>query len=208
MHPMEAKKQRLGTGRMTLATLDNSDIIVEENPDDSQIFKNYLNDPALNCYLLYPAQDAIDLSSSQITELTPVKKQNVFFILDATWPCAKKMMRLSTQLKKMNKVSFNEDYQSEFLIKHQPDHACLSTIESVYHTLNLLHDAKLEDVSLNHFLDPFRALIAFQMKCATDPNIPSNRGRKREKAITKQRVRPKTHRLFFWDVNKSQKGVS
>lgn len=210
MHPKEAKKQRLGTGRMSYASLKNSTIIVEENPDDSETFRDMLSEESNDCYLLYPGDDALILGTNQGRALGEKIKRHrkdlVFFILDATWPCAKKMMRLSHQLKDMNKVTFPAVHRSEFLIKHQPDIACLSTIESVFHTLNYLNDDGIEDLETTRFLDPFHAMIAFQQKCASDPTIPSNRGQKREGVVKEQRVRPKTHRLFFWDVNKSHVG--
>lgn len=206
MHPKEAKKQRLGTGRMSYASLSKASIIVEENPDHSQEFIKLLSDQRRRCYLLYPGEDAVELGQGH--SLVSRDQNLTLFILDATWPCAKKMMRLSRYLKSMDKITFSESHRSQFLIKHQPDQACLSTIESVFHTLNYLNVDGLENVNTNHFLDPFHAMIDFQQKCATDPNIPSNRGQKRQVPIKTQRVRPKTHRLFFWDINKSKVGHS
>ena len=207
MHPKEAKKQKLGTGRMTLASLPNSQLIVAENPDNDEKFVSLLENSHNQCFLLYPGADALNLSQSETTSYFDYQNRNViFFILDATWPCAKKMMRLSSCLKTMDKVTFPPEHQSQFLIKHQPDLACLSTIESVYHTLNSLQQIKVEECETTDFLKPFQAMIRYQITCATDPSIPSNRGHKRKETIVKQRIRPKTHRLFFWDTKKSPIG--
>jgi DTW domain-containing protein YfiP len=207
MHPKEAKKQKLGTGRMSHASLPNSQIIVSELLDKNEQFQSIIQDQNINSYLLYPSDTAIVLGDPKHIDTFKSAKQNVIFVLDATWPCAKKMMRLSQTLKSMKKVSFKTTHKSEFLIKHQPHENCLSTIESIYHTLSYLKEWNEEQGDFESLLEVFNEMIKFQIKCATDPMIPSNRGKKSTKAPSKQRVRPKTHRLFFWDVDKSKSGL-
>lgn len=209
MHPKEAKKQKLGTGRMSHACLPNSEIIVAELLDENKQFQDIINNKSYNSYLLYPADNAIVLGDHHDKDVFKSKKQNVIFVLDATWPCAKKMMRLSKSLKLMNKVSFKTTHKSKFLIKHQPHENALSTIESIYFTLRYLSewDEESDHENYDSLLEVFNEMIKFQIKCATDPSIPSNRGKKSSVVPKKQRIRPKTHRLFFWDVDKSKSGL-
>lgn len=219
MHPKEAKKQRLGTGYLTHGVLENSRIFSDVNLDENIAFQRFLEESDKLHLLLYPAEDAWSIdspTSSFLEENDKEEKTIVLHLLDATWPCAKKMMRVSQTLQQMKKVSFNKNYESRFLIKHQPHEACLSTIETVYHCLQGLKEKGLEpDIGNKHqnLLDTLDELVAFQLKCELDPNIPSSRGHKpkgddkKEKgSLKKARIRPKKNRLFYWDVERSPVG--
>lgn len=218
MHPKEAKKQKLGTGRLTHATLENSRVITDICLDDNLEMKELLNDKSKHVMLMYPALDSLFIDEG--TEFPkrlerPILNEGktlTLLLLDATWPCAKKMMKLSTCLHNLPKVSFSQNYQGRFLIKHQPHENCLSTLETIYHSIRGLRKLGLEnrvneevapEENLLHLMDK---MIEFQIKCATDPNIPSSRGTKSDKKPTGVRVRPKRHRLFYYDIDKSPVG--
>lgn len=218
MHPKEGKKQRIGTGRLTKAVLENSHLFIDENMDENSGLANLLSDPTRHNVLLYPSRDpeyidAPTLPQSWERPLLEEKKILTFHILDATWPCAKKMMRLSKRLRSMPKVSFQGEYRSKFVIKHQPHEACLSTIETAYVCYEGLKKMGLEkDLSEEHsnLIEMLEALVQFQLNCENDPNIPSSRGRrpKEKKDLTHSRVREKKNRLFYWDLQKSEVGHS
>ncbi|MBC97466.1 MAG: DTW domain-containing protein [Halobacteriovoraceae bacterium] len=219
MHPKEAKKQKLGTGRLSHAALINSQIITDVNLDHNQQMKDLLADPTRHVMLMYPAADAVSIDESEEyptvlqREIIDKKKKLTLLLLDATWPCAKKMMKLSTCLHHLPKVSFTQTYKGRFLIKHQPNENCLSTLETIYHSIQGLkrmgHEKELinQDPPLeNNLLELMDKMIAFQIKCATDPNIPSSRGTKSKVRPTQVRVRAKRHRLFYYDLEKSPVG--
>lgn len=212
----------MGTGHLTHAILKNSRIFSDVNLDENKEFLRFLDEPNTLHLLLYPAEDALSIDTDQkLQEHFPDENNApkiVLHLLDATWPCAKKMMRLSKTLQRMKKVSFSKNYKSRFLIKHQPHEACLSTIETVYHCLQGLKEKGLEpqiETKHQNLLDTLDELVAFQLKCELDPNIPSNRGHKpkgKERidkgSLTKPRIRPKKNRLFYWDVERSPIGHS
>ncbi len=219
MHPKEAKKQRLGTGHLSHAILENSRLFSEVNLDQDREFQKFLRGPDFFHMLLYPAEDAWPIDSSLApqekghipTPPIPRGKTLVLHVLDATWPCAKKMMRVSQCLKELPKVSFQQSYRSRFLIKHQPHEACLSTIETLYYCLEALKKYGLEpelEEKHQNLLDTLDALVKFQVKCENDPNIPSTRGRKpkSKKHLKEARIRPKKNRLFYWDIDRSPVG--
>ncbi len=216
MHPKEGKKQKIGTGRMTHAILKNSHLFIDVNMDENQAFKKLLSDPHRHHVLLYPSRnpeyiDQADIPPSWTKPLLSQKKILTFHILDATWPCAKKMMRESKLLQSLPTVSFKESYRSRFVIKHQPHEACLSTIETAFicyeglKKMGLEKDLKNEHHNLNQALD---ALVQFQLDCENDPHLPSNRGSKpkTKKNLSHSRIRPKKNRLFYWDTEKSEVG--
>jgi DTW domain-containing protein YfiP len=83
------------------------------------------------------------------------------------------MLRLSTNLHNLKKVSFEHDKSSQFKIKTQPNQHCLSTIESTLCLLELLNLQNIENISsksLENFLLPFEKMVDYQVKCAFDEN--------------------------------------
>ncbi len=216
MHPKEAKKQKLGTGRMTHAAMENSKIITDVNLDHNSEMQKLIADPSRHLMLMYPAPDAVaidaheEIPSELSTPLREEGKTLTILLLDATWPCAKKMMKLSTCLHNLPKVSFSQTYTGRFLIKHQPDENCLSTLETIYQGIQGLKKMGYEE-NLNHcpednLFELMDKMIEFQIKCASDPTIPSTRGRKSKRRPTEVRVRAKRHRLFYYDLEKSPVG--
>ena len=92
------------------------------------------------------------------------------FLLDGTWPCTRKMLKLSKNLQKLKRVSFDNNIKSKFIIKQQPDSLCLSTIESVFTVINLLKEADFEQCDTKDFLIPFEKMIEFQIEYILNPN--------------------------------------
>ena len=95
----------------------------------------------------------------------------IVLLLDATWSCARKMLRLSPNLKRLPRVMFTPSGPSRFVIKQQPIEGCLSTLESVHEVLWALRDAARETYPhANQLLDLFDRMQRFQIACAEDPN--------------------------------------
>src|SRR5690606_29197508 len=132
MHPKEAKKERLGTGRLSHLLLKNSEIIVGENFDHNKGVQEILCDQKNECLVRYHGPLAHNISESSLQ----IKKRLVIFVIDGTWPCAKSMMRDSKTLHYVPKLSFTPEKESLFQIKQQPAKECLSTIESFYYLLD------------------------------------------------------------------------
>ncbi len=181
MHPMEAKKEKMGTGRITLATLKNSKLIVGIDFTNDAEVNALINDPKNYCMVLYPGEQSINISSDDVTPLKNLNgKRLVVFLIDGTWPCAKKMMRLSKNINTLPRVSFTANRESLFLIKEQPAEYCLSTLESIHFFLSESERRGLESLESKHdnMLDVFKSMVDFQIKCASDPNLPSYRNSK------------------------------
>lgn len=171
MHPMEYRKEKNGTGQMTKLQLENSEIIVGVDFTDNKRVNEILAQENCSSFLLYPGNDNFNLSTSKSSEVISFMGNNPnIFILDGTWPCALKMLRLSENLQKLNRVSFDNEIKSKFIIKQQPNSLCLSTIESVYTVLNLLNAGNLEQCETKDFLLPFEKMIAYQVECILNPN--------------------------------------
>jgi DTW domain-containing protein YfiP len=170
MHPMEFKKEKVGTGRFTHLILKNSEIIVDVGFDENKRFLEVLSDEKYQTVILYPGDETIDLSKSESAPKLGMKPLQ-FFVIDGTWPCAKKMMKLTTKLHGLPRVSFNSQRISEFQVKHQPLPGCLSTVESIHQVLldlNILGKEKTEGLEENLML-VFRKTVQQQIDLAQDP---------------------------------------
>ncbi|OUR98550.1 hypothetical protein A9Q84_03820 [Halobacteriovorax marinus] len=173
MHPMEAKKEKVGTGRLTHASLPNSEIIVSVSFIDDPRVNQLIGDPTKNCFVMYPGKTALNISETKFTlDNKNADKELVVFVIDATWPCAKKMMKLSENLLNLPRLCFTPSERSKFHIKHQPMEFCLSTIESVHYFLGALKEQGIEDKDLSEdgLLKTLEALVNFQLACEEDPD--------------------------------------
>lgn len=169
MHPMEYKKEKVGTGRFTHLILKNSLVFVDVGFDKNSSFQAALKDPEYQSYILYPGDHTLNLSDPGPLDLGQKKRQ--FIVIDGTWPCAKKMMKLTKSLHHLPRVSFSTDRISEFKVKHQPLPGCLSTVESIHQVLLDLNRLGLEQThgAEENLMDVFRGTVKMQLTLAQDP---------------------------------------
>ncbi|CBW25556.1 conserved hypothetical protein [Halobacteriovorax marinus SJ] len=197
MHPMEAKKEKVGTGRLTKASLKNSQVIMGIDFSHDKEVNELINDPKNICYVMYPGKNAVNISEEKFSY--DKEKRLVVFIIDATWPCAKKMMKLSNNLLDLPRVCFTPTKRSRFEIKHQPMEYCLSTIESVHYFLDDLQKQGIENLQGEHegLLNTLDALVQYQLHCENDPDRQTYR-RNAHTPYEKRRksVKWKTRTLF------------
>jgi DTW domain-containing protein YfiP len=186
MHPKEYKKEKIGTGRMTKLQLENSEIIVGIDFTKNNRVNEILTKENSCSFLLYPGKDSFNLSVRKSSELHSFMGNNPhLFILDGTWPCARKMLKRSKNLQKLKRVSFDNKIESKFIIKQQPAALCLSTIESVYTVLNLLKESDLEQCDTKDFLIPFEKMIGYQLEYMLNPNSKHYRSNASREIIPK-----------------------
>jgi len=199
MHPKEYKKEKNGTGRMTKLQLENSEIIVGVDFTHNKRVNEILTNANNSSFLLYPGKDNFNLSTRKSSEMNAFMGNHPhLFILDGTWPCARKMLKLSTNLQQLQRVSFDNEITSKFIIKQQPQPLCLSTIESVYTVLNLLKEGDLEQCDTKDFLIPFEKMIAFQVEYILNPTINSYRKNSKREVLPKDRYKTKAQRTIFF----------
>jgi DTW domain-containing protein YfiP len=173
MHPKEFKKTKNGTGRLTHLSLPNSELYIDVDFSEHTAINALIDNPHNICYVLYPGKNSLNLNTEKLEHHG---KQVVLFIIDSTWPCSVKILRLSRNLQTLPKISFTHSKNSQFMIKEQPKEFCLSTIESTLSILELLNKQGVETIeegSLERFLDPFTAMVNYQIECAikSDENV-------------------------------------
>ena len=171
MHPKEFKQEKAGTGRLTHLSLPNSEIQVGVAFDDHPAVQRILADPQHYVVLLYPGKSAINLSEREQVWFPPPTKKRVVLVLDATWSCARKMLKLSPSLQRLPRVMFTSSAPSRFVIKQQPFEGCLSTIESVYEVVTALKLREMETAERpERLLELFAKMQQHQIDCARDPS--------------------------------------
>ncbi len=171
MHPKEAYKQRTGTGRLSQLTLVDSEIIVGVDFTRNNRVNALINNPAYIPMLLYPGDDAFTAESFANYARTNgvledgLNRQLLVFVVDSTWFFAKKMLRLSPNVRNLQKLSFTSAYRSQFKFKTQPAAECLSTIESCYYLIKELQAAGLTSpCNPEPLMDIFKRMVDFQLE--------------------------------------------
>ena len=197
MHPMEHRKIKNGSGRLTHLQLTNSEIIVDIDFTKNKKINEILDDKDNDCFILYPGRDSINMSQQN-----PDFKKNrniVVFVIDATWPCAKKMLKLSSNLHDLKKISFDNADKSGFKIKQQPNELCLSTIESTLKVIALLKDYGYETCDTENFLTPFEKMVEYQIDCIKNPHNKSYRPFQGDKIEEKTNYKSNSQRVLFFE---------
>jgi len=167
MHTHEFKKIKNGTGHFTHLSLANSELYIGTDFSKHSDVNKLINDDNNRCYVLYPSDESLVLNDSPLIK---DNKQNVIFLIDATWHNAKKLLRDSVNVQTLPKLSFKHTKNSQFKIKEQPMDLCLSTMESTLCVLELLNkqgNESLSSSSLDSFLEPFKKMVEYQLKCIT-----------------------------------------
>jgi DTW domain-containing protein YfiP len=199
MHPKEYKKEKNGTGHMTKLQLNNSEIIVGVDFTNNNRVNELINKDNSSSYLLYPGKESFNLSIKGGAETNSFMGENPqIFILDGTWPCARKMLKLSKNLQNLKRVSFDNEIKSKFIIKQQPEPLCLSTIESVYTVLNLLKASDVEQCETTDFLIPFEKMIASQVEFILNPRPNGYRPSNQSEITPKDRYKKRAQRTIIF----------
>jgi len=184
---------------MTKLQLENSEIIVGVDFTNNNRVNEILTKEKSCSFLLYPGKDNFNLSIKKGSEINSFMGNNPhIFLLDGTWPCTRKMLKLSKNLQKLKRVSFDNKIKSKFIIKQQPKSLCLSTIESAYTVLNLLKKGDLEQCETKGFLIPFEKMIEYQLEYL-NPNNENYRPTANREIIAKNRYKRNPQRSIIFE---------
>jgi DTW domain-containing protein len=171
MHPKEFKQEKAGTGRLTHLCLSTSEIHMGIAFDDHLAVQALIADPHNFPVLLYPGATARNLSEGALTANDLGERRLVVFLLDGTWACARKMLRLSPTLQSLPRIMFTATAPSRFVIKQQPQVGCLSTLEATHELLLALTSAGLDAYPQpEQLLNLFARMQDYQIRCARDPS--------------------------------------
>jgi DTW domain-containing protein YfiP len=175
MHPMEWRREKCTTGRMTVLNLANSEIIPGLAFDGHPRVRELLGDPGNLCVLLYPGPGAMNLDEGGFPAELLGGRKLVVFLIDATWACAKVVLRESPGLLALPRLMFMPREPSRYHIKRQPASWCLSTLEATHELL-----LSLERAGLDRYEDKTRLIDAFMAMQAVQVarRLPDGRGKR------------------------------
>lgn len=164
MHPKEAKRQKTGTGRIAHIGLIDSEIIIGIDFTKNERLCKLLADPQYYPMLLYPGDDAWTASKPGFKEEIGDRKL-LAIIIDSTWFCSHKMIKYSTNIMSLPKLSFSGAYRSIYTFKHEPRPECVSTIETCYYLIHELADAGIISNSphTEGLMTAFKEMVKFQL---------------------------------------------
>ncbi len=142
IHPIEFQR-RIATGRMSHLILENSHFIKGQDYSNNAQVNQLIEDPSNHSLILYPGVSSVNLTSqskSQRASLFPAGKKITIFVIDGTWATARKMVRQSQNLQNLPRICFTRSQPSTFRVRKQPAAHCVSTIEAIHETIELIGD--------------------------------------------------------------------
>lgn len=169
IHPLEIKR-KIATGRMAHLCLPNSLLIRGGDFSDNDQVNQIIEDPDNHCLILYPGENAIDLSATPAANPNPVlndNKRTVVFVIDGTWSTANKTLKRSSNLNRLQRICFTPKTPSQFRVRRQPHPHCHSTIEAIHQIISLLdgsNAAHSEKPAHDVLLEIFKFMVEQQVR--------------------------------------------
>lgn len=169
IHPIEVRR-KIATGRMSHLCLKNSHLIMGHDFSKKEKLNEILSDTQRHCVILYPSVNSTNISKltqNERSDLMPKNKRLTIIVIDGTWETAKKMMKHSHNINKLPRICFSPARPSNFRVRKQPHENCLSTIEAIHHTIELLGPSLGFDTTLgehDHLLTTFNAMVDMQLE--------------------------------------------
>lgn len=197
MHPKEARKTRNSTGRLAHLALRNSEIVTGIDFSENPRIQSLLKEKTFQPFILYPGKTSKDISEFTAQDLKGLGKQPLVFAIDGTWTAAKKMMKMSQNLHPLPRISIQPETPSRFVIKHQPNNQCLSTIEALFVLLSEMERMGIEKLQGRHntLLDTLERMVKTQLSYIENVSIGGYR-RERDRQSTSRPPSKKQRRLF------------
>ncbi len=167
IHKIESRR-RIATGRMSNLLLKRSTLIEGDQFDDHPQVNEIIGRPDIFPVVLYPGAGSVDLTSAPLDlleKIAPGGKRLLVFVIDGTWSTARKTMRLSQNLGRLPRVCFSPRRESQFQVRKQPAAYCLSTLEAIHETIELLGESQGFDTASrehDHMLKIFSVMVERQ----------------------------------------------
>lgn len=140
IHPIEFQR-RIATGRMSHLILEGSHFIKGQDYSNNMYVNQLIEDSNNHSLILYPGISSVNLtdrSECQRASLFPSNKKITIFVIDGTWATARKMVRQSQNLQNLPRICFARAQPSNFRVRKQPAAHCVSTIEAIHETIELI----------------------------------------------------------------------
>jgi DTW domain-containing protein len=170
IHPLEIRR-KIATGRMSHLSLKNSELLRGQEFTQNERLNDLLENPDYEPIVLFPGPQSLNLTTATAEQRSNVfiHKQRIPLIIvaDGTWSTAKKTVRRSLNLVNLPRICFTPTTLSQFKVRKQPKPECVSTIEAIHQTIELLGPAVGFDTSSRHhdsLLNTFDKMVEQQLR--------------------------------------------
>ena len=167
-HPDEVSNSKASAIIAELGLLQYQRWIAKDFSEHAELIE-LLSDEESKVAILYPAEDAIELSSEWLGEGN--KKPEYLIIIDATWRKAKKIWELQPLLHKLPIFRLGIERNSNYRIRKVPQEGYLSTVESIVVALRALEQSPQ---AYQPLLDLFDEMIDYQIEKMGDEVYSKN----------------------------------
>jgi DTW domain-containing protein YfiP len=163
-HPSEAKQAK-GSAVIAKLYLQNYQCLTGEDFSGNPLLNVLIQDHAESTFVVYPSESALSLDNCLDEAIKKGQHEanlsnvNLIFI-DATWPKAHKIWRLSPNLHALSCIALNLEKQSNYRIRKAPKDNSLSTIEAIVACLGYLENNMDKYQPL---IEVFNKMIDFQI---------------------------------------------
>jgi len=161
IHPIEVKR-RIATGRMSHLMLKGSYLIEGQDFTNNSKVNALIADQRYEPFVLYPGA-----TSNDLCKFVPSSKKPLIFVIDGTWATARKTMRQSLNLHRLPRYCFLPTEPSRFRVRKQPAINCVSTIEAIYQSIEVLSPVlgcSIEKREYAGLLRVFDSMVEEQLK--------------------------------------------
>ncbi len=168
IHQLEIDR-KIATGRLSHLILDKSELIPGHDYTLNQRVNELVQDDQYYPVVLFPGEGSINLtpfSFEKKQSLFPQNKTLLVFVIDGTWATARQTMRMSSNLTKLTRISFELTKLSNFRVRKQPKPEFCSTVEAIHQTIELLGSSRGFAVSTrlhDNLIDVFNYMVEQQL---------------------------------------------
>src|SRR6478609_5617433 len=164
-HPRESDVP-INTARIAELALANATLHVGLDFGRDATLSEALSNPAAPPVLLYPSDDARDLSRY------PPPGPVTLVVIDGTWWQASKLFKLNPFLHALPRYGLAPSEESRYRIRREPAAHCLSTIEALEAALSLL---ERRAGGFPELLKPFDTMVETQLDFVNREHRPRHR---------------------------------
>ena len=140
-HPSEVSQSK-GTLALLAGSLKSCSVLIGEDFSDDEILKQLLAQYKNNIYLLYPSDEASEVSAiagSLSGQKAPsILDKRCIILLDGTWKKAYRMYMLSKNLHQIPHICLPADLTGRYLIRKTAKKNALSTLEACSYALGIM----------------------------------------------------------------------
>lgn len=150
MHASEIPRTT-NTARPALLALANSEIRVRGVREEPVDALDLIADPATEPLLLYPTEDAEDLTPALADSLRQAGRRATLVVPDGSWRQGAKVQARTPGIVAMRRVRLPEGGPGEYFLRTAPHPGWLSTYEAIARALGVIEGDEVRETLMDYF---------------------------------------------------------